>query len=246
MTAASPPLVNFGWRAADFHLADTKGLIWTLNNLRGVRKSGAGVHLQPLPYVLAIVGSLRGMARRCATSGSGWRRSARTTWSPLRRTASRIWASSPASTTCRSPTFTTSTRRRPGPMARPARRTSSASIRSGSAVSRPVGRQRPRPASRRQARAPRGDAAGRPDRAGPARADAGDRLLDQMEGGVTVDVRELGPAELCPLGRLCPRPLARRAARVAAGRHQALRGPASARREPGPPAAAARSAVMPN
>ena len=41
------------------------------------------------------------------------------------------------------------------------------------------------PASRRAARALRGDAAGRRDRAGAARADAGDRLLDQVEGRVT-------------------------------------------------------------
>ena len=32
MTAASPPLVNFGWRAPDFHLADTKGKVWTLDS----------------------------------------------------------------------------------------------------------------------------------------------------------------------------------------------------------------------
>ena len=30
MTAASPPFVDFGWRAPDFRLADTRGRIWTL------------------------------------------------------------------------------------------------------------------------------------------------------------------------------------------------------------------------
>ena len=37
MTAASPPLVNFGWRAADFHLADTKGRSWSLDRCAGRR-----------------------------------------------------------------------------------------------------------------------------------------------------------------------------------------------------------------
>jgi peroxiredoxin len=35
MTAASPPLVDFGWRAPDFHLADTRGKVWTRDALRG-------------------------------------------------------------------------------------------------------------------------------------------------------------------------------------------------------------------
>ena len=47
----------------------------------------------------------------------------------------------------------------------------------------------------RAPRALRGDAAGRRHRPGPARADALDRLLDQVEGCVTVEIRELGPAD---------------------------------------------------
>ena len=128
MTAASPPLVNFGWRAADFRLADTKGKVWTPRQLRGPK----------------------GLRRRCSsatTAPTCWRWS--TSWSgegkalhdlgfgvaaicsndaaAIPRTATRRWAPSPASTTSPSPTCTTSTRRSPAPTARPARRTSSAS-----------------------------------------------------------------------------------------------------------------------
>ena len=35
MTAASPPIVNFGWPAPDFRLADTRGKVWTRNDFRG-------------------------------------------------------------------------------------------------------------------------------------------------------------------------------------------------------------------
>lgn len=58
MTAASPPMVNFGLRAPEFHLPDTKGKIWTLNTLRGSK----GVVLMFLsnqcPYVLAVIDKL--------------------------------------------------------------------------------------------------------------------------------------------------------------------------------------------
>ena len=49
MTAASPPFVNFGWRAADFRLADTKGRVWTPSHAARAEGPGADVHLQPLP-----------------------------------------------------------------------------------------------------------------------------------------------------------------------------------------------------
>ena len=58
MTAASPPLVNFGWRAADFHLSDTKGRIWTLGNLRGSKGLVLVFICNHCPYVLAIVDKL--------------------------------------------------------------------------------------------------------------------------------------------------------------------------------------------
>ena len=35
MSAASPLLVDFGWKAPDFHLADTRGKVWTLADVRG-------------------------------------------------------------------------------------------------------------------------------------------------------------------------------------------------------------------
>ena len=52
-------------------------------------------------------------------------------------------------------------------------------------VSRAARRQRRQPEPRRALRAPRRHAAGRQHRAGAARAAAGDRLLDQVEGRVT-------------------------------------------------------------
>ena len=50
------------------------------------------------------------------------------------------------------------------------------------------------PAPGRAARALRCDEEDRRDRAGAARADAGHRLLDQVEGGVTPAIRAHGPA----------------------------------------------------
>ena len=111
MTAASPPLVNFGWRAPDFRLADTKGRVWDLDQLRGPKGLLLMFICNHCPYVLAVIDKLVRRARSCATSASASRRSARTTPSPIPRTATRRWAPSPASTICRSPTCTTSTSR---------------------------------------------------------------------------------------------------------------------------------------
>jgi peroxiredoxin len=58
MTAASPPLVNFGWPAADFHLADTKGRIWTLDSLRGSKGLVLMFICNHCPYVLAVADKL--------------------------------------------------------------------------------------------------------------------------------------------------------------------------------------------
>ncbi len=58
MSAASPPLVNFGWRAADFRLADTKGHVWTLDTLRGPKGLVIMFICNHCPYVIAVVDKL--------------------------------------------------------------------------------------------------------------------------------------------------------------------------------------------
>jgi peroxiredoxin len=55
MTAASPPIVNFGWRAPDFRLPDTKGRIWTLKDLRGSKGLLLMFICNHCPYVLAVI-----------------------------------------------------------------------------------------------------------------------------------------------------------------------------------------------
>ena len=55
MTAASPPLVNFGWRAPDFHLADTRGKVWTRTTLRGSKGLLVMFICNHCPYVRAVV-----------------------------------------------------------------------------------------------------------------------------------------------------------------------------------------------
>ena len=115
-------------------------------------------------------------------------------------------------------------------------------LRAEAPVPRPARRQRPR-ARTRGARRELYEAMRQvaDTGAGPARADAVDRLLDQVEGRVTVDIRELGPADFDALGGLRARPLAGRAARRAPRRDpRATRARASARRAPGPPGATAR------
>ena len=58
MTAASPPFVDFGWRAPDFRLADTRGRIWTLNALRGSKGVVLMFICNHCPYVRAVVGKM--------------------------------------------------------------------------------------------------------------------------------------------------------------------------------------------
>lgn len=58
MTAASPPIVNFDWRAADFHLADTKGRVWTLGELRGPKGLLLMFICNHCPYVQAVADKL--------------------------------------------------------------------------------------------------------------------------------------------------------------------------------------------
>jgi peroxiredoxin len=55
MTAATPPVVNFGWPAADFRLTDTKGKIWTLASLRGPKGLLLMFICNHCPYVLAVI-----------------------------------------------------------------------------------------------------------------------------------------------------------------------------------------------
>jgi len=58
MTAASPPLVNFGWHAPDFRLADTKGKVWTLDTLRGSKGVLLMFICNHCPYVRAVIDKL--------------------------------------------------------------------------------------------------------------------------------------------------------------------------------------------
>jgi peroxiredoxin len=55
MTAASPPIVNFGWRAPAFRLSDTKGRVWTLNDLRGGKGTVLMFICNHCPYVQAVI-----------------------------------------------------------------------------------------------------------------------------------------------------------------------------------------------
>ena len=55
MTAASPPLVNFGWPAPDFRLADTRGKVWTRDTLRGSKGLLVMFICNHCPYVRAVV-----------------------------------------------------------------------------------------------------------------------------------------------------------------------------------------------
>jgi peroxiredoxin len=58
MTAASPPLIDFGWRAPDFHLADTRGRVWSLKELRGASGLVLVFMCNHCPYVQAIADKL--------------------------------------------------------------------------------------------------------------------------------------------------------------------------------------------
>ena len=174
MTAASPPLVNFGWRAPDFRLADTEGKIGTLARCAAPRALLVMFICNHCPYVQAVdrplVARRPGAARRSASASP---RSARTTPPPIPEDCfEKHAARSRASTASRSPTCTTRRRRSRAPTAPSARRTSSASTPSCELQYR--GRlddagASPRPG--RAARALRGDAA---DRRAPGRARGAD------------------------------------------------------------------------
>ncbi len=71
MTAASPPLVNFGWRAADFRLADTKGKIWGLDQLRGPKGLLLVFICNHCPYVIAVIDKIIRQGRDFRDLGFG-------------------------------------------------------------------------------------------------------------------------------------------------------------------------------
>lgn len=58
MSAVSPPIVNFGWKAPDFHLPDTHGKIWTRDTLRGPKGLVLVFMCNHCPYVQAIIDKL--------------------------------------------------------------------------------------------------------------------------------------------------------------------------------------------
>jgi len=71
MTAASPPFVNFGWRAADFRLADTRGKVWSPEQLRGPKGLLLMFICNHCNYVLAVVDKLARQGRELHDLGFG-------------------------------------------------------------------------------------------------------------------------------------------------------------------------------
>ena len=55
MSAVSPAIVYFGWKAPDFRLSDTHGKVWTRDSLRGPKGLGLVFMCNHCPYVQAIV-----------------------------------------------------------------------------------------------------------------------------------------------------------------------------------------------
>jgi peroxiredoxin len=58
MSAASPPIVQFGFKAPDFRLVDTRGKVWTRDSLRGPKGLVVAFICNHCPYVQAIVDKL--------------------------------------------------------------------------------------------------------------------------------------------------------------------------------------------
>ena len=71
MTAASPPIVRFDWRAVDFHLPDTKGKIWSLDQLRGPKGLLLMFICNHCEYVQAVIGKLVKQGRELHDIGFG-------------------------------------------------------------------------------------------------------------------------------------------------------------------------------
>lgn len=58
MSAASPPIIRFDWKAPDFRLADTRGKVWTADTVRGPKGMVIAFICNHCPYVQAIVDKL--------------------------------------------------------------------------------------------------------------------------------------------------------------------------------------------
>ena len=55
MSAVSPPIVNFGWKAPDFRLPDTHGKVWTRDSLRGPKGLVLVFMCNHCPYVRSVI-----------------------------------------------------------------------------------------------------------------------------------------------------------------------------------------------
>ncbi len=71
MTAASPPTVNFGFRAPDFRAADTRGRVWARDELRGPKGLVLLFLANDCPYVAAIADKLAREAKALHDLGFG-------------------------------------------------------------------------------------------------------------------------------------------------------------------------------
>jgi peroxiredoxin len=71
MTAAAPPVVNFGWPCPDFRLTDTRGKVWTRATLRGPKGLLIMFICNHCPYVLAVIDKLAREGREIYNLGFG-------------------------------------------------------------------------------------------------------------------------------------------------------------------------------
>ena len=71
MTAASPAVINFDWRAPDFRLSDTKGRVWTLDQLRGSKGLLLMFICNHCPYVRAVVDKIAREGKALRDMGFG-------------------------------------------------------------------------------------------------------------------------------------------------------------------------------
>ena len=58
MAAISPPVCDFGWKAAGFELSDTEGKYWTLESLRGPSGLLVMFICNHCPYVMSVIDRL--------------------------------------------------------------------------------------------------------------------------------------------------------------------------------------------
>ncbi len=58
MAAVSPPVCDFGWKAAGFQLPDTEGKLWTPESLRGANGLLLMFICNHCPYVMAVIDRL--------------------------------------------------------------------------------------------------------------------------------------------------------------------------------------------